>query len=665
MTIQNIRLAKSPFDSGYVNVPANPDSSITSSDEFKSSIEDWLLKRGYVLDITENSIKAKAFLCNTFETVRIKVPEHISIDKDFREYNYAIIHYYEGDETKQAHYFITKIEILNALISPTATLTLTKDIWAECYFDCLNSELEFGIVQQHNYVTDFDSKPSSNYQNVNLSPIQTVVDVKHWDKKFVLWAVFKFDPTVTYYEKPGTNQYESIGHSGPNPTYGTYQYFYYPVGVYYKGEIHPITTAEGRNRVYFPRVYGTYLLSQQLTLFVPFDYSIGTNGYGDYVIEDCSIQSLGLYYKYGELDYYALDRWSGDEATEFYCYQSHNSTTVSTTELSIDLTPSVSPNNISSTNTQLSPYAVTYPFHYFKLAMPDGTEYSFEQGIPLGQLRIKITPTDSGAYYNVSCETIDGNSVFLYDGVFNSYEITGDIPKSTSAYLEYMQRAGVSLDEQKRYALEKASYNATMGALSGTVNVAMGAVGLASGINVVPVVNAQTGEKTTSVTSVDGGIDTSVGAIARGAVQIGGAISGGAIEKKHISNEYNAKIADLSNTTATRFQKSNQLNNAPYWDIPVLYEITAVNNDINRYIIMNFVKYGTQCQRCDNPLTLHRKYFEYVRTSSVNYTNIGNEEYRLIFNAILMNGVTMWNINNYVESVLDWRIKNTEIAVKG
>lgn len=633
MRIQNIYLFQSPFDSSYTNVPSDMDGVLEKGGSLKVTYYSWLLKNCSPTSVID--VYADAFADNINETVRIK----ISDTKTIRNKNYATLvtdDPYDSDK----FYFITSYKLLNAMAQPTIELTLLKDIWTECYDTAITqSNAKFAITQQHLNMISSVGTVSEMYQNIVENGVSSVVFSETWGAPVVLWAVFKCDPTVTYYT--GWNSYTPVGGYAPNPSYGTYQYFYYAVGIIRKGYIEPVGRPYDNHSysLYIPRIQGPFLLSQQLTVHVPFEYTLTTRSEGGYNVLP-AIAHNDIYYKDNATNsYYSIDAWSGDNETEFCYYNEDTTTTVRQYHYRYDVDNEQYGNYYNSLeNIQYSPYMRAYPFKYYTLTLPGGKNITFDGAIPISSIDVYITPTDSGGIITVNAVTTDNNSLFIGDQTFINYEVTGDIPKSVDAYLDYMSRAGASMREEKRYEKQRATVDAIKGLTEGITNVGVGAVN-ASGGN-----------------SLKG-----IGQIAQGVTQIGTSVADYAMESSHINKKYDAKMADLSTTTVTKFQSSNQLNSSPFFDMPVIYKHVVINNDINRVYQLNFIKYGTVCQRVDNPLTDYRKYFNFVKSTNANYTSIGNSVYRSIFNSILNNGVTKWSIRRYNNNVLDWFVDNQQL----
>lgn len=656
MRILQANFYRSPFTSEYRDVPA--DYSATSDNNFKTKFRTWLnVNSTFSFVVGEEDIKAPRFSDNINDNITIKLPSNINLN-NMRECNYVILFTDDEYNSGYRYFFVTNVTALNAMSEPSVSLSLTKDIWVENYYYVKQFGMPFNITRQHlNMIENGES--SYVYQNLNVSGVP-VCPTTVWTSERVVWAVFKLDPSVTYYDE----NHQSIGHYAPDAQYGTYQYIYYPAFVTSQGLIKPVRMYKGASaQVYIPRIYGTYLLSQQLTVNVPFDYTLSLDDSGYYYISSCTLSIKELYYSYGSDTYRPLDTWATDYSSEFYCYTSTTPSSIVTRRYVYTFDTSVSSNYYYIlTSLDKSPYMQSYPFKYYTLTMPDGKEYSFEQTSPLKQIVIDVIPTDSGGYYTIRAYCQNQTYPLTLNGIYQSYEISSDVPRTASAYLDYLARAGNMMSEERRYAIQKQNYNASMATVEGTINIASGAVGLATGINVVPVVDSKSGQTTDRIISASSGagIDSSVGAIVKGGTQIASGISGSSIEKKHINNTYNAKIADLANTTITRAQKSNQLNTAPYYDLPVVTLFTVLDTAGNTALQNTFIKYGTECNRVSDPMIDYRKFFNYVKVVNPNYTNIGNEVMRATINAILATGVTKWDISNYNSGTLNYYVQNTQ-----
>lgn len=650
MKIYQITLYTTPFDSSYSNVPSSSEG-VKGGGSIKADYLSWLQK--YASPTTVIDIYAEAFADNITEKILIKIAD----TKTIRNKNYAVLvtdDQYDGDK----FYFITSYKLLNAMSQPTIELSLTKDIWTECYDTAIHqNNANFLITKQHLNMIGADGNVSEDYQNIENDSVGVVTFSESWGSPVVLWAVYKCDPTVTFYTDRSSDH--KIGPYAPNPTYGTYKYFYYAVGLIRKGYVEPIGRPYdgGAYSLYFPRVDGSYLLSQQLTAHVPFDYTLVERSGGGYNVYPGTAHNP-IFFLYGTTEYRCIDSWGADydrnEFTEF-CYYNEDTDT-SIRQYHYSYTPDISQNGDyynSTDNIQYSPYMQAYPFKYYTLTLPGGKEITFDGAVPLKSLDIYITPTDSGGNITLNAVTCDNNSVFIKDETFINFECTGDIPSSINAYLDYMSRAGATINEQKQYALNSntlrtnqqisnALYKSFQNTIQGTVETAGYAL---------------TGKMTNAVTS---GLNTAIH-MGDGAVEAGNAFARYKLEKDHINDAYSARMADLGTTTVTKFQASNQLNTSPFWDMPVVYKHVVINNHVNRAYQLEYIKYGVDCQKVDNPLNDYRYSFNFVKAVCPNYTSIGNTVYRDIFNSILSKGVTKWNIGHYKNNVLDWFVENNQM----
>lgn len=655
MIISTLTLFKSPFDASYSNVPSHYAGVTEKAGSLKTYLYNWLNKNAEPTTIRD--IKADAFADNLYEKVIIKISDTMII----REKNYCVLVTDDPNDTDK-FFFITSYNLLNAMREPTIELTLQKDIWVECYDTaCIQNNAKFAITQQHLNMISSDGYIGEQYQNIVNDDVGVVVHSIEWANPMVLWAVYKCDPTVNFYAQERSNDYK-LGNNAPNPSYGTYRYFYYAVGVVQRGYLSPVGRPYDGNSysLYFPRVEGSYLLSQQLTIHPPFEYTMVERSGGGYNVMPATAHNP-IFYLYGTTEYRSIDSWGADydrnEYTEFCYYNEDTTTTVR--QYHYQYIPDNTQNgDYYNTIDDLpnSPYMKAYPFTYYSISLPGGKDIKFDTAIPIGGIDIYITPTDSGGIITVNATTTDNNAVLIANQTFTNYEVTGDIPRSVNAYLDYMARAGAALNEQKQYAL-RANTLRTNQQISNALyksfqNTVVGVTETAA--------YAMAPKKKLKAKAIASGVYTAVH-VGDGAAEAGDSIANYRLEKDHINNAYNAKMSDLGTTTVTRFQANNQLNTSPFWDMPVVYKHTVINNDINKCYQLNFIKYGTECQRVDNPLIDYRYYFNFVKAVNPNFTSIGNVVYRDIFNAILAQGVTKWNIATYDSNVLDWFVDNKQL----
>lgn len=641
MTIHHIKLAQTPFDSNYDNVPSYPYEGTASNLQLP-----YLLAKSEMLGITltvqQANITAPAFTNNEDEIVRIKVINRTQ-GSVYRQFNYMFI--YTNDDLTLPHcYFITNIEALNALDEPTFEYTLKLDVWTTYYNQAVKENTLTLVTRMHSRMTmpDDGILGPYEYQNLYDGEVATVAH-EHWWGNKVLWAVFKCDPTIDYYEWESANNYTNIGHYGPDDSYGSYQYFYYPVGVIQQGSLHKIRCGH-RNNVYIPKVQTSVLLSLQLTVHVPFVYSLNWDGTAaTYYIGTPELIARPLHYKETSGQYRNLDANDSsdpeteDESTYFFTYHRDSDREVVPSTYTFNcLWRNVKEYTI--TDPEYSPYCKSYPFNYYTLTLPNGKIITFSQASPLSTIHVKIIPTDSGGSYSVYAAS--GEAVLLSDdGVWGNFEVTGDVPRTVSAYLEFMRRSGDVMIAQKSYEQRSLVINAGEQVLEGAAQTAIG-------VGTMVATGGAKGLKTTvsgATSLVSAGVNT-------------------ANDAKYFKEKWAARESDLAKSTVTSFQAANQLNSAPHWGMPVVTQFTATSTQQNLAVVGDFVKNGTECQKIDIPLNETRRYFNYSQAPNVTYTTIHNPRYRQIFEGIVHRGVRKWNVVNNTSHFLDYyNIDNVEI----
>lgn len=653
MKIKYIVLAKSPFDSNYNNVPSYP----YGGDEALSQLPSILMHSSMMnsqFTIGEAYITPRAFCNNENEVIRVRVPEGSKYET-YRNVNYMFIITEENEEIPCC-YFITNIEALNALSKPTFEYTLTLDVWTTCYNTAYNEGSSMLITRKH--LRMIPQEPEffpEQYQNLYDGEVATIATVQPWANKKVLWAVFKCDPTISYYSWESTNTYTDIGHYAPSQEYGTYQYFYYPVAVINGSSLEKIRCGH-RYGIYIPKVRVSALLSQQLTVHVPFTYSLNFDSTKQqYYVASPELVADPLFYKYASDKYYSLDAndtadpEAENPSTYFFYYTADSDTTVHSTSYSYQCIYSDN-TDYGVTLPSTSPYCNAYPFHYYTLTLPNGKIVTFNQAQPLVHMNIKIIPTDSGGSYTVGASTANG-TVLSYGGVYGNFEVTGDVPRSVSAYLEYMRRAGDAMIAQKEYEERTVATNLMSQTLSGAVQIGTGIAQTALGATASSLSGGTVGTGTTI---------SGVSNIAGGAATLITADVNAASDAKYIKQKWAARASDLAKSTATTFQPSNQLNSAPYWGMPIITLYTPCYIPENIAVVTDFVKNGTECQIYDNPLSETRKYFTFTKAPTATYTSITNPRYRTIFESIVRQGTRMWNIANYPYTTLKYFIEGND-----
>lgn len=641
MTIHHIKLVQTPFDSNYDNVPSYPYEGTASTLQLPYLFAESEML-GITLTVQQANLTAPAFTNNEDEIVRIKVIRGTQVSV-YRQFNYMFI--YTSDDLILPHcYFITNIEALNALDEPTFEYTLKLDVWTTYYNQAVKEHTPTLVTRMHSYMTmpDESFQREFEYQNLYDGEVATIANQQRWGNK-VLWAVFKCDPTIDYYEWESVNTYANIGHYGPDDAYGSYQYFYYPVAVIQQGSLHRIRCGH-RNSIYIPKVQTSVLLSLQLTVHVPFVYSLNWDGAAEtYYIGTPELIARPLHYKQTSEKYCNLDaNDSSDPETEeentyFFTYHKNSDRQVVPSTYTF-YCPWRNADVYKITDPPLSPYCQAYPFDYYTLTLPNGKIVTFSQASPLQEIRIKIIPTDSGGSYSVYARSADA-ILLANEGVLGNFEVTGDVPRTVSAYLEFMRRSGDVMIAQKSYEQRSLVINAGEQVLEGAAQTAIG-------IGTMVATGGAKGLKTT-VSGATSLISTGVNT---------------ANDAKYFKEKWAARESDLAKSTVTSFQAANQLNSAPHWGMPLITHFIATNTPQNLAIVGDFVKNGTECQKLDRPLNETRKYFNYSQAPNVTYTTIHNPRYRQIFEGIVHRGVRKWNVVNNTSQFLDYyNIDNVEI----
>lgn len=638
MIIRRIILAQTPFDSNYDNVPSYPYGGRDAANYLQNMLVHSEML-GTTLNVNGGYITTKAFTNNEDETVRVKVIDPVN-GPSYREFNYMFI--YTEDNLIAPHcYFITNIVALNALTEPTYEFTLKLDVWTTYYNQAYREGQRTLVTRCHTKMTFNDSGTfRSDYQNLYDGEIGTLVKEQYWGNR-ILWAVFKCDPTINYFEWESANTYTNIGHYGPDDSYGTYQYFYYPVAAIVQGKLHKVRCGH-RNSVYIPKVHTTVLLSLQLTVHVPFVYSLNWDDEGKtYYVGTPELIARPIHYTYASGKYYNIDANDSsdpeteEESTYFFTYHKDSDRTVNETVYTFNCRYE----NLTYygvTSPRNSPYCQAYPFKYYTLTLPNGKTITFNQAGPLTLMKITIIPTDSGGSYSVYAENND-TVLLARDGVWANFEVTGDVPRSVSAYLEFMRRSGDTMIAQKNYEQRSLIANAETQVLSGVAETVAGAA-----------------------TMVATGGTMGVGTTVRGATSLISTGINTVNDAVYFKEKWSARESDLSKSTVTSFQPANQLNSAPHWGMPIVTEHTPLATEATIAIVGEFVRNGTECQLYADPLEENRKYFNYSQAPNVTYTSIHNPRYRQIFESIVRKGVRKWNVVNYTGKTLDYYTINNE-----
>lgn len=628
--ISEITFFKVPFDNSYRNVYTFPSGKQTGSNinnEFVTYFPNTVWNISVAHPVVLKETNGKIILSATYNVIVIK------------DYNYCSIKYHkitqDGESDYWKFYFITGYSSMNQGNNPTTELSLEYDCWLNNLQDILSDTEKHTMVQGH--IKDVDYLAGIGSTTVPKQIMSSAPDVKttfiiynKTHRHMILWVkltlgvkkLFVADGTGTSI----TFNEETV--RSVLPADSQLPIVYFPLAVFDTGT-HLYETTQYKIRVHNPN--GTEdllipnfnlsldnsgaIINAELTFYPPFNY---------YLLDDTNIFEVDPDDHLQLKEYFVKEDVNSPLARAFITASTGLSSVISAIDIirtprQLYFVEQIRLPTISGYDYLggVLPQKYQYPFHYYEIEIN-------------GEKR-KIIPPESTNYFEVIISIL-GESVVYYIDYYNSSKtrifreknvpiyVMGSIPvEANPESLFYRNQGNQFLAQQNAISTR---YN-----VASTKNIINGAIGIGTTL---------AGVKAKNPTMVMRGVSSIIDS---------GMSQYSASAEKDIQNQmFEAKIEDLSNMASSlSFMSNNGLVSLLFQNALMIYEHTAVENSSYTNALREIYRYGVSTNIVDSLQEIPHNIFNYKQYLDFFAPYIKNLNERNVVEAILYNGVTIWN----------------------
>lgn len=611
----------------------------------------------FQIELSANQIQAKAFMPSDMVSINVEISNGANIF----EFNYAFIEC-KGDDVDDVlfSYFIEGIQFNNALSNYSVTLSLKRDIWC-AYYNSLRRKVVAKIARKHRPLLRRlgDEYRFTHQQNFCNNSVSTVSEFSNNGGYKILWALYKLDPTIDYWdlteENPIPGSYKIRG-------YGNLEYLFHPIAVVdnnaYRWDYNAIylNNDEGINRfepTTYLKIKTESIMSVETTMIPPFNYTVTPRDLDSYnlTIVGATSQIVGI--KVGE-------GGSPDDFIEMGKFIAPPNRVDIWTENYENLDTPQRMGEGYLNEEIFSPFddhwyrhknTFVYPYRYYTLRRPDGTNVQIKATTPIKMIKTYIYPSDSGGSFWY--EVIDNGDVTIIprSSTYSNFERSAQMPLTVDAVLAYLQRSGNKNLVDYEFALDKnfiemqkaneAEYRRQRDAIVG------GTIDVAGGLAMAQVDPAK---GTSSVVNGSRKL-MSTGDVGPYILETKQLLR----EREYIKDSRNAFFEDLNNTSIMNMSTNSSINDKVFNDRFILYFCSFIPLEEYRDDVYDFILSGTQSFSVEDPFSNVNEYYDYVACSAVDLKTIANLEHRRILSIILLSGVRKFHMDKITTPEL-WKL---------
>lgn len=629
-TISEITFFKVPFDNSYRNVYTFPSGKQTGSNinqEFVTYFPNTVWNISVEHPVVLKETNGKIILSATYNVI------------DIKDYNYCSIKYHkitqDGESDYWKFYFITGYSSMNQGINSTTELSLEYDCWLNNLQDILSDTEKHTMVQGHIKDVDYMARLGSTTvpkQIMSSAPdVKTTFTIYNKTRRhMILWVkltlgvkkLFVADVTGTSI----TFSEETV--RSVLPADSQLPIVYFPLAVFDTGT-RLYETTQYKIRVHNP--------NETVDLLIP-NFNLSLDNSGTIINAELTFYPPFNYYLLDNTNIFELDKDESLQSKEFFVKEDKNSPLVRAfITADTGLASVISAQNIIRTPRQL--YFVEQirlptisGYDYLGGALPQKYQYPFHYyEIEINGEKRKIIPPESTDYFEVIIFIL-GESVEHYIDYYNRSKmriyrekpvpiyVMGSIPvEANPESIFYRNQGNQFLAQQEAISTR---YN-----VSSTKNIINGAIGIGTTL---------AGVAAKKPSMVMGGISSIIGS---------GMSQYSASTEKNIQNQmFETKIEDLSNMPISlNFMSNNGLVSLSFQNALMIYEHTAVENTSYTSALREIYRYGVSTNISDSLQEIPHNIFNYKQYLDFFAPYIKNLNERNVVEAILYNGVTIWN----------------------
>ena len=629
-TIKEITFFKVPFDNSYRNVYTFPSGKQTGSNinqEFVTYFPNTVWNISVTHPVVLKDTNGKIILSATYNVI------------DIKDYNYCSIKYHkitqDGESDYWKFYFITGYSSMNQGINPTTELSLEYDCWLNNLQDILSDTEKHTMVKGH--IKDIDYLAGIGSTVVPKQIMSSAPDVKTtftiYNQKrrhMILWVKLTLGVKKLFVANvDGTSfTYSEETVYSVLPADSQLPVVYFPLAVFDTGT-RLYETAQYKIRVHNP--------NETVDLLIP-NFNLSLDNSGVIFNAELTFYPPFNYYLLDDTNIFEVDKDESLQIKEYFVKEDVNFPLVRAFITADTGLASV----ISATNKVRTPRQLYFVeqiklpmingFDYLDGVLPQKYQYPFYYyEIEINGEKRKIIPPESTTDIEVIISIL-GESVVYYIDYYNISKtrifrekpvpiyVMGSIPVEANPESVFYRNQGNQFLAQQDAISTR--YN-----VASSKNMINGAIGIGTAV-------AGIGAKSPAM-------------VMRGVSSIidSGMSQYSASTEKNIQNQmFEAKIEDLSNMASSlNFMSNNGLVSLLFQNALMIYEHTAVENSSYTNVFREIYRYGVSTNIVDSLQEIPHNIFNYKQYLDFFAPYIKNLNERNVVEAILYNGVTIWN----------------------